>query len=54
MNQDQLAITAIRVLSAQAIQKAKSGHPGMPLGAAPMGYALWNRQFMIYEEVRLW
>lgn len=44
MNQDQLAITAIRVLSAQAIQKAKSGHPGMPLGAAPMGYALWNRQ----------
>lgn len=44
MNRDQLAITAIRVLSAQAIQKAKSGHPGMPLGAAPMGYALWNRQ----------
>lgn len=44
MNRDQLAITAIRVLSAQAIQKAKSGHPGMPLGAAPMGYALWSRQ----------
>ena len=44
MNRDQLAINAIRVLSAQAIEKAKSGHPGMPLGAAPMGYALWNRQ----------
>ena len=34
-------VNAIRVLSADAIQKAKSGHPGMPLGAAPMAYELW-------------
>ena len=36
-------VNAIRVLSADAIQKAKSGHPGMPLGAAPTTYELWAR-----------
>lgn len=42
MNQiDNLSINAIRVLSADAIQKAKSGHPGLPLGAAPIAYELW-------------
>ena len=35
------AVNAIRVLSADAIQKAKSGHPGLPLGAAPAAYELW-------------
>ncbi len=39
----QLAINAIRVLSIDAIQKANSGHPGLPMGAAPMAYALWMR-----------
>ena len=38
----QLTVNAIRVLSAEAIQKAKSGHPGMPLGAAPIGYAAFT------------
>ena len=38
---DQLAINTIRVLSADAVQKANSGHPGLPMGAAPMAYALW-------------
>ena len=40
---EQQAISAIRVLAADAIQKAKSGHPGMPIGAAPMAYALWKQ-----------
>ncbi len=35
------AINTVRVLSADAVQKAKSGHPGMPMGAAPMAHALW-------------
>ncbi|MDQ0214665.1 transketolase [Oikeobacillus pervagus] len=42
-NTDQLAINTIRTLSIDAIEKAKSGHPGMPMGAAPMAYTLWTR-----------
>jgi len=43
MNIDQRSIDTIRMLSAEAVEKAKSGHPGMPLGAAPMAYTLWSR-----------
>lgn len=39
---DKLCINAIRVLSADAIEKSKSGHPGLPLGAATMAYTLWS------------
>ena len=39
---DKLSIDTIRVLSAEAIQKANSGHPGMPIGAAPIAYAIWK------------
>jgi len=42
-NIDQLSVTTIRTLSIDAIQKANSGHPGLPMGAAPMTYALWSK-----------
>lgn len=41
-NIEQLAINTIRTLSIDAIEKAKSGHPGLPMGAAPMAYALFT------------
>jgi len=40
---DQLCVNTIRFLAADAVQHAKSGHPGLPMGAAPMAYALWTR-----------
>lgn len=40
---DKLCINSIRVLSADAIEKSKSGHPGLPLGAATMAYTLWSK-----------
>nr|WP_294544302.1 transketolase [uncultured Rhodopila sp.] len=40
---DQLSINTIRMLAADAVQKAKSGHPGTPMGAAPTAYTLWQR-----------
>ena len=40
---DQLCINTIRTLALDAVQKAQSGHPGLPLGAAPMAYVLWTR-----------
>ena len=39
---DQLCVNTIRFLSVDAVQKANSGHPGLPLGAAPMAYVLWT------------
>ena len=40
---DTLCINSIRMLAVDAINKSKSGHPGLPLGCAPMGYALWDK-----------
>ena len=40
---DELCINTIRFLAVDAVQKADSGHPGMPMGAAPMAYVLWDR-----------
>ena len=44
MNQtEQLCVNTLRFLAVDAVEKAKSGHPGLPLGAAPMTYVLWDR-----------
>jgi len=40
---EQLCVNTIRALSLDAVQKAESGHPGLPLGAAPMAYVVWTR-----------
>ncbi len=40
---DERAVSAIRALSIAQIEKANSGHPGLPMGAAPMAYVLWNK-----------
>ncbi|HVN33058.1 MAG TPA: transketolase, partial [Thermoanaerobaculaceae bacterium] len=40
---DRRAVTALRVLAIDQVEQARSGHPGLPLGAAPMAYALWSR-----------
>ncbi len=45
---DTLCVNTIRFLAADAVQKAKSGHPGMPMGAAAMAYVLWTR-FLRYH-----
>ncbi len=42
-NLDELCVNTIRFLAVDAVEKAKSGHPGLPLGAAPMAYILWDR-----------
>lgn len=42
-NIDQMSVNAIRVLAADAVQKANSGHPGLPLGSAAMAYELWAK-----------
>jgi transketolase len=45
---DELSINTIRTLAMDAVQKANSGHPGMPMGAAPMAYTLWT-QFLKFN-----
>ncbi len=45
---DQLCVNTIRALAIDAVQKAESGHPGLPLGAAPMAYVLWTK-FLRYN-----
>ncbi len=48
------AINTIRTLSIDAVQKANSGHPGLPLGAAPMTYVLWQRHLKHDPRGTLW
>ncbi len=44
---DQLGVDTLRTLSMDAVQKANSGHPGLPMGAAPMAYALWTKHLKV-------
>ncbi len=44
MSKENLVVNAIRILAAEGVQKAKSGHPGMPMGAAPAAYAIWGKE----------
>lgn len=50
----QLSINTIRFLAIDAVQKANSGHPGMPMGAAPMAYAAWHRHLRIDPNATDW
>src|SRR5881296_3972434 len=51
---DQLCINTIRTLSIDAIQQAKSGHPGTPMALAPLVYALWNRVLRFDPQDPIW
>src|SRR5690554_3565278 len=51
---EQKAINTIRTLSIDAIQKANSGHPGLPMGAAPMAYTLWTRHLNVNPKNSRW
>ncbi len=48
---DQLCINTIRFLAVDGVQKANSGHPGLPMGAAPMAYVLWTR-FLRHDPLK--
>ncbi|HZS06312.1 MAG TPA: transketolase [Blastocatellia bacterium] len=51
---DKLAINTIRTLSMDAVQKANSGHPGMPMGMAPAAYVLWTRMMRYNPKNPRW
>src|SRR5580765_3877965 len=51
---DELCVNTIRTLAIDAVQKAESGHPGLPLGAAPMAYVLWQRHLRHYPSDPKW
>ena len=51
---NQKTVNAIRILAADAIQKANSGHPGLPLGAAPMAYELWANHLKFNPKNPKW
>ena len=51
MDVNQLAVNTIRVLSAEAIEKAKSGHPGLPLGSAPIAYTLFSKHLKLTLKI---
>src|ERR1700749_260938 len=50
----QLAINTIRTLSIDAVQQAKSGHPGTPMALAPLVYTIWNRVMRFDPQNPIW
>ena len=50
---DQLGVNTLRTLSIDAIQRANSGHPGLPMGATPMAYVLWTRHLKINPKTHM-
>src|SRR4026207_2598499 len=53
-DRDQLCIDTIRTLSIDAVQQAKSGHPGTPMALAPLVYSLWNRVMRFDPKDPIW
>ena len=51
---DQLCINTIRTLSIDAVQQAKSGHPGTPMALAPLVYTIWNRVLRFDPQDPIW
>jgi transketolase len=51
---DQLCINTIRTLAIDAIQKARSGHPGTPMGMAPLAYGLWQKRLNFDPADPIW
>src|SRR5690625_4084497 len=51
---DQLAVNTIRTLSVDAVEAANSGHPGLPMGAAPMAYTLWTKHYNTNPKNSQW
>ena len=51
---DQLSVTTIRTLAMDAVQQASSGHPGTPMGMAPVAYELWQRHLRFDPDDPIW
>ena len=51
---DNLCINTIRLLSADAVEKAKSGHPGLPMGMAAAGYTVWMKHLRFNQKNPEW
>ena len=47
---ESLCVNSIRMLAVDAVNKSNSGHPGLPMGCAPMGYALWQNILILFTQ----
>ncbi|MTI96037.1 MAG: transketolase [Firmicutes bacterium] len=54
MNKDQLAVNCIRMLAAESVEKAGSGHPGLPMGGAAIGWTLWSQFLRHFPNDSYW